>query len=566
MRVRSLLAAAALCAAPAALRAQTPADSVLFRALELETKGANAEAARLFRDALRGSSSGTALLGLERVLAELGRTDSLLPLLDTLVARQPRDPVVRSVQLRALHMLGRFEEAGRAFDHWVRASPGSAEPYRDYVQLLMQAGRSVQADSVLRGASAQVKEHGLLASETAQLHAALGRWTQSAERWRLAVSQAPYLEQAAVFSLTAAPTAVRDSVRRALRSLPAALTPRRVLASLELSWGRAADGWSALGELPADQPTIAAWVEFAESAERAEAWTAARDAFRAAYDATRAPPWAARAAAAALAAGDHGGALMLGTALAALGDSAVAARTAAPLIVTALSRMGRVAAAERTLGAYARWLDDGARARLTRELAAGWVRGGDVTRARAALAAAGAGDAGGGEVAGWIALFAGDLGGARAAFRRVDHPSPDVVLAQSVLARTRDDGGRVLGGAFLALTRGDSAGASALFGVAADSVPDAGPLLLAIAARLGAASGGDQERALALWQMIANVHTHSPEGAEAHLEWARALRRRGDRAGAAAVLENLVLTYPRSALVPQARYELERVRGSMPTP
>ena len=56
----------------------------------------------------------------------------------------------------------------------------------------------------------------------------------------------------------------------------------------------------------------------------------------------------------------------------------------------------------------------------------------------------------------------------------------------------------------------------------------------------------------------------APEAAEADLEWARVLRRRGDTAGAIARLEHLILTYPQSALVPQARRELELPRGSVP--
>ena len=54
--------------------------------------------------------------------------------------------------------------------------------------------------------------------------------------------------------------------------------------------------------------------------------------------------------------------------------------------------------------------------------------------------------------------------------------------------------------------------------------------------------------------------TAAPEAAEAQLEWARGLRRAGDGDGAREHLEHLILTYPGSALVPQARRELDALR------
>src|SRR5437879_3108509 len=82
---RSLLRAAFLglsvLSSPFALRAgaQAPADTMAFyKALDLETSGKYREAAPLFRSALRTPAAINALLGLERVYAELGWSDSLL--------------------------------------------------------------------------------------------------------------------------------------------------------------------------------------------------------------------------------------------------------------------------------------------------------------------------------------------------------------------------------------------------------------------------------------------------------------------------------------------------------
>jgi TolA-binding protein len=80
-----------------------------------------------------------------------------------------------------------------------------------------------------------------------------------------------------------------------------------------------------------------------------------------------------------------------------------------------------------------------------------------------------------------------------------------------------------------------------------------------MAARLETGRGADL-RARRLWQRLVAEHASAPEAAEAHLEWARGLRRAGDADGARDHLEQLILTYPGSALVPQARRELDALR------
>ena len=70
------------------------ADSTSFyKALDLETAGKYKEAAPLFRAALRTAVAPSALLGLERVYAELGWSDSLFVPLDSLIAANPREPI-----------------------------------------------------------------------------------------------------------------------------------------------------------------------------------------------------------------------------------------------------------------------------------------------------------------------------------------------------------------------------------------------------------------------------------------------------------------------------------------
>jgi TolA-binding protein len=89
-------------------------------------------------------------------------------------------------------------------------------------------------------------------------------------------------------------------------------------------------------------------------------------------------------------------------------------------------------------------------------------------------------------------------------------------------------------------------------------------LLLFTAARIYAARGVDSS-AIGLWRRIVEQDKDSPEAPQAELEWARLLRRKGDNGAAAARLEHLILTFPQSSLVPQARRELDLVRSAVPS-
>ena len=70
----------------------------------------------------------------------------------------------------------------------------------------------------------------------------------------------------------------------------------------------------------------------------------------------------------------------------------------------------------------------------------------------------------------------------------------------------------------------------------------------------------DDARAVPIWTRIVTDYSTSPEAPEGDLEWARAALRARDGGTAIARLEHLLLTYPTSALAPQARRELDTAR------
>jgi tetratricopeptide (TPR) repeat protein len=233
-----------------------------------------------------------------------------------------------------------------------------------------------------------------------------------------------------------------------------------------------------------------------------------------------------------------------------------------PLHVAALAALGRGSDAEALVAKYDRYLPPGQHARMARLLANAWVRSGDLARAREALRAAGP-DADSSDAAGLIALYEGRLGAARPLLRGSREQSADMALVLGIVSRVRGDSAPELGAAFMALARGDSIAAAQRFVEAAERHPGAASAILLAAARVHAARN-DTKSAVALWQRIVEQFANAPEAAEAELEWARALRRSGDTAGAIAHLEHLILNAPQSALLPQARRELDLVRGTVP--
>lgn len=570
MRWRALIACgivAVFALAPCMSVAQAqPGEAALRRAIDLENAAKYREAAAAYRDAIVQGAIVPGMLGLERAFGSLGQEDSVLPPLESLLRAAPRDPALRGVLVRTLRALGRDAAARRAYEEWRALDPRDPAPYREFVRVLLLDRRTGTADSVLRQAvEARGSAHDF-ATEFADLYVAMGRWDAAATAWREAIVDDPFLDQSAAYALMGAPPASRDGVRRALApasSLPSVVAHAliRAVALLELRWGAPRDAWRALSTLPPSDSTAQAWIDFADEAEHAGGPLAARDALEAAFRVRRDPALALRAATNALGAGDAPGALRLATDAARMLDSARAASEALPLRVRALAEMGMPQDAEALIERSRAHVTDVQRRLFSRALAWGWIRVGDIARARRSAAL------GGGEdedvVSGWLALFDGDLDGARSGLRTAEPKTPEIVTALAVISRAKTSRAPSIGVAFLALTRGDSARASQAFEAAAASAPDAASFLLALAARVSAARG-DDARALALWQRIADAHPASPEAPEADLEWARALERRGDRAGATARYEHLILTFTDSALVPQAREALDRLRLALP--
>ncbi len=567
------LAASLLLSSATSLAAQDPASGAatdpLSAALAHEDAGRFAEAAGSYRLLLNAAlADGTsadqialALLGLERVWQQAAMRDSIVPVVQAVLAARPSDPIARSIQFRALSGAARDVDLHAAFMAWRDAAPAEAAPWREYVRTLMAMGRPLAADSVLAQASEALGGRRELASEVAQIAATLERWNDAAHAWRTAVEVMPYLEMAATFSLQRTPEAARDSVRRVLLEQPNALLPRRLLATLETTWGDPRAGWAALASARTNDSTLLAWSEFGERAEATGAWSVARDVWRALFDRVPDAATGRRAAQAALSAGAPAEALELSLRAGELMSPQERAQRLLMVDVEALGALGRAEEAAKRVRDADRYLDDALRADLAKPLVTAWLRAGDVARAREVALQAGALDDD--QTIGWLALYDGDLVEARRRLVRAATRDAALTDALAVLARTRVERHTGLGEAVLALARQDTANAVARFAAIADSLDDAAPALLAMSARLATLTGTSAD-AVRYWKRILSEYASAPEVPEALLEIARALERDGDIAGATARYESLLIDHPGSAMVPQARRELERLRGRIP--
>lgn len=571
--VSGMVVGLALVAAPLS------AQDLLGRALDLEEQARWQDAAAAFGALLsREPVNAAALLGAERVYTRLGWRDSVAAAVARALAVDPAHVVARTIELRVARAAGGEALAAEALARWIAAAPRSEAPYQEWVRLLLAGRRGEEARQVVRVARERLGDPARLLPELALVEAAAGNWTRAAAEWRTAVLRQPGATGAAAFSLQTAPPPAREGVLRALTAQDSTGVARRLAGELLLAWNEPARAWATVrGALPpAPDERATALRTFAD---RARARGGA-DALRAAGEAldllaaSLAPPEAARLRVeSARAFADAGDRVAARRVLRAMSEDPatppdVAASAVATLVEVALGERD-AAGAERLLDRQADRLPGREALRLAQLVARAWIAAGALDRAQEAIAADSSLAAD--EIRGWIALYRGDLRAARALLLGAGVRASDrggaadragvVALLQAVGA----DSLRELGVALFLAARGDTLGASrVLVAVARGERVEGQAELLLWAARYAAAAG-DSAGAEALWQDIAARHASSGAAPAALLAVARALAGRGEVGVARERLEELILRYPESALVPEARRELDRLRGGVPS-
>jgi tetratricopeptide (TPR) repeat protein len=564
--------------APLPLAAQQ--DSALARAFELERRGNYTQAVDAYRTLLAVRPADVpALLGLERSLTPLGRETDILPQVRAALAAvkpSPTSGAIFGVALRAWAAAGEPDSLRGVAERWAALVPGDESPYREWGAAALAERDRDGARQAYARAREQLHRADALAPEMAQLNFADGDFAGSLREWLPAVRRVQGYRSSAVGMLSQAPDSLRPVLLSQLsheRDLPA----RRLEADLRARWGDPRGALASLeAALPPDSALATEALRGLADQLRAVPGREGREALGRALeqiaDRTREPERSRtrlEAARAYTAAGQRDAARRMLTGIADdRGAPGTIAAGASSTLVQVLIGEGKLDEAARRLAEHRSEMGVDEYTSLERRLVQAYIQAGDLAHADSLLDGDSTVD--GLALAGRLRLYRGDIPGAIERFKaagpfageREDATERTALLA--LLQPIEADSVPALGQALLALARGDTARAvTGLDKVGAELPPDKGGAEIhLLAGRLAATMGkaSDAERLL----QAAAVPSAPGTAPAAELALAELLLDQHRPAEAVAQLEHLILTYPSSALVPQARRRLDEARGAVP--
>lgn len=560
---------------PAVLAAQAGVTPVA-RAMAAERRGDYAEAATQFALALdRAPNDGGALLGLSRVLPPLGRMAEFAPRIGRALAADSTNLSLLALAVRTHALISQPDSAARWARQWAALSPGDEEPWREWAMSALEVRDRASARRALELGRDAVGHPAALAPELAQLRQAEGDFPGAARDWVRAVNHTAAFRAAAVLLLGDAPPDRRTAVLAVLTAASGE-EPPRLAALLQARWGDAETGARTLAAvMPADAEAaaqlarafldemrgrtdravlVARGVVLGAVAERQQGWAAVRtrmDAARAFADAGR----------------EAEARRLLALVVADPAAPANIATAASATLLGVLVAEGRAAEAESLLVMVAPALTMDERDREARRIAMVWARHGVADRALALIAADSSVAAF--DVRGRVALLQGHLAEA-AAMLRIAGPydddrehAVDRVRLLALLHAVGTDSLPALGTALATLERGDSAAAAReLEGLGPNIGGAGGAALMLLAADLEFGLG--RLDAAERFYRMADAADAPATAPAARLGRARILATRGAAAEAIAMLEQLILAFPDSAVVPEARRLRDQLRGARP--
>jgi thioredoxin-like negative regulator of GroEL len=250
------------------------------------------------------------------------------------------------------------------------------------------------------------------------------------------------------------------------------------------------------------------------------------------------------------------------------GAPASVSSDAAVTLVDVLIGEGKLEDAERRLRELRSTVSADEYDSLRRRLVTAWIRAGNLGRADSTIAPDSSVE--GLALSGRVRLYRGDIKGAVERFKAAGPYTSDRTEATrrtgllALLQSFEVDTSPALGRALLLLEQGDTLQASeSLEQLASGVAPQQGGAELnLLAGRLFTTAGkpADAERVLRAAAVPEAVGT-APAAELALAELFISTGRSGEAVG---LLEHLILTYPQSALVPQARRRLDEARGAVP--
>jgi len=570
------VAALTLAVAPASAQAGrggSPESRLQLEAATLESRGdlAGAEAAYRRLLELDPLSSGP-IFALERLLRASGRLGELRPLVVELLARSG-NPQVHALSLQLLVEVDSTQAMVAEAERWI-AQDGTEQAYRGVAAAYARAFGPARALEVLRRGRTAIGAPDALALEIGDLLAEGGDVRGAVTEWAQAVGDGARLDEV-LSRVERLGGDTETAGRRLVETLGASEVPERSDAALtaalrfdlgdeaiELAESRAGDmeGRARQGYLEdvarrarAEQvASVAAWAleelggGSANPEERRQVDRRIVEVGLESGDTTLALA-AQRRVAASFTAGTEDGrraqAEVIRLEAAAAPERAPQSWQAFRAAFPNAPELDEVAAAV-AASLQARGNDEGAAAVLD------GIEGPRSTLER-----------------GYLLLAQGDTEQGRQTLLRAVSGLPAVEATEtiqfgSLLGRLSDPAAQALAEAAVTAHRGRAVDAARALVEASPSVRegDRAPLL-AQAARL-AERGGERETAAGIRRRLIEEHPDAPEVAEASLLLARHIGQPGgDVLTAIRLLEELIISRPTSAIVPEARLELERLRS-----
>jgi tetratricopeptide (TPR) repeat protein len=521
------------------------------------------------------SSSG-GLFALERVLRSKGEILTILPVVDAFLDEQPQSSGVRALKLRILAEADSLDALESEASDWLRADPDSEVPYREVAKVYERAFNGDAALDLLYDGRSTLGDEDALSLEIGDLLAAAGDVEGAADEWARAVGS----DAAQVATVTRRVQGLTSGVDEAGLRLIEVLASgpevgrRRAGARIAIDLGHEAEAMKLSREVAEELDGRAESTFLTDVARRARdndlvevaAWAydelgegAATPAERRQFD--------QRIIDVSLAAGDTVTALEAQRRVAeSFSPGSVDRRRATAQVIRLEGTQSEPDVLQAMLLDFregfpnAPELDD-----LAATVAAALQTRGDPAGAAAVLE--GIDGPKSSLERGYLLLAAGDVENGRSALLLALTGLPPaeatpVIQFAGLLGRVSPEGAEALAAAGVAAHQGNSGrAASDLAAIVHDLEEKEQPPMLAAAARI-AADGGEAAIAAQIRSTLVQSYPEAPEVAEASLALARFHARtpRG-RDEAIRLLEDLISQRPNAAVVPDARVELDRLRG-----
>ena len=589
MRARRVCLAvtAIACATATAAHAQRrPADRAahdrlmselgqLRQAGTFEAAGRYEEAEEIVAAVLAANpSSLSGILTMERLLTAQGRTQEILPSVERLLEADPKSVIGYQTLLRVSSSLDDVNRLESAVAQWIRATPNLETPYREAALIWRNRGEPERAVELLEQGRRRIERADALALELGDVFAGMNDMQRAAAEWSRAIGDAGrglMLVQRRLQMMPDGGARIIPPLVERLSAAPSTFARQRAAALLAIEAGLGPSALRSMAELSASAPPQEREQLLVELGRRADgadlpavALAAYRDLLEASSDANASLAIRTRIAELALLVGD--------TALAAntyrhLEGAAAAGspqrRQAIALRIQLTARDGEpqqaIAEYEAFRAEYANAPElDATAATLGERL----LENGDLPSADRVLSGvAGARTA---QLRGRLYLRRGDIAGARnellgAAPRLRGREATATIALATLLTRVSARGGELVA---RVVSAHDPERAEQVRSAVAEArmLPVAERAAILDFLADAADTAGIHEDAAAIRREIVESLPRTHEAPAALLTLAR--RAVGDpetEDEARVLLEKLIVEYPRSALAPQARTELQRL-------